>query len=398
MKVLYINVVGGTGSTGRICTDLLSCLEREGHTGAIAYGRGGAPDHARSFRIGSDAGVRLHALKARLMDDAGFASRNATLRLIQWIERERFDLIHLHNLHGYYLHIGVLFEYLKKAGLPVVWTLHDCWAMTGHCTHFEFAGCEKWRTGCFACPEKGRYPASVLLDRSRRNYARKKALFTGVPRLHLASPSRWLAKLAAQSFLRGCPMSVIANGVDRQLFRPMPGDLRQQMGLEGKMVLLAAAGRWYDRKGLYDLTALSRQLGKNERLVVVGLTDEQIRAMPEGVTALGKTGSARDLAALYTMADVFINPTWEDNLPSVNLEALACGTPVATYLTGGSPETLPPGGGSVAAQRTPEALLEAARAIGRKPQGAAAFDVPSKEDAARRYLALYQKIAGEADA
>lgn len=397
MKVLYINVVCGTGSTGRICTDLLACLEKMGHSGAVAYGRGGAPESVPAYRIETDAGVRLHALTARLFDSAGFGSKSATQKLIRWIVDERFDLIHLHNLHGYYIHVGLLFDFLKQAGLPAVWTLHDCWAMTGHCTHFDFVGCEKWRTGCFSCPEKRQYPASLLLDNSSRNHQQKKALFTGVRGLHLVSPSQWLADLIAQSNLKEYPVSVIPNGVDRSKFCPASEDVRQRLGLQGKRVYLSAAGHWYDRKGLYDLTNLARLLNTEEKLVVVGLSEKQRRDMPDNVLALGHTGSVQGLAALYTMADVFINPSREDNLPTVNLEALACGTRVITYPTGGSPETLPEGGGIVTAEKTPQALLEAARALGPKPADAPAFDVLSKEKAAQRYLSLYEAVLKGAD-
>ena len=398
MKVLLVNVVCGTGSTGRICSDLVTCLNEKGHEGCVAYGRGQAPGGIPAYRIEKDAGVRLHALKARFLDGAGRGSKAATRRFVRWIEQEGFDLIHLHNLHGYYLNVGVLFDYLKESGLPVVWTLHDCWPFTGHCTHFEWAQCEKWRTGCYACPEKHRYPASFLLDRSRQNYAFKKEKFTALPSMHIVTPSRWLKDLAEQSFLKELPIEVIPNGIDRAAFRPIGGDLKARWGLDHKRVYLAVASRWDERKGLSDLIRLSRLLNDREKLVIVGVDKAQRRALPDSVLSVERTDSIEELAQLYSMADVLLNPTWEDTYPTVNIEAQACGTRVVTYQTGGSPETLMPGGGRVSEKKTPASLLEAARNLPGKENAAYAFPVLSRQQAAERYVALYERVCKEAKA
>ena len=175
-----INSVCGIRSTGRICTDIASELEAQGHQVKIAYGRENVPEQFQRYavRIGNDLDMRLHGVKARLLDASGFGSKSATKRFIKWVKDYDPDVIHLHNIHGYYINIEILFNYLKNSGKPVVWTLHDCWAFTGHCAYFDFAGCEKWKTGCYGCPLKKSYPSSILIDRSKKNYIQKKRLFT----------------------------------------------------------------------------------------------------------------------------------------------------------------------------------------------------------------------------
>lgn len=343
MKVLMINSVCGIRSTGRICTDLAEQLQAEGHGCRIAYGRETVPPQyqAYSLRIGNEWGVRVHGLQARFFDCAGFGSKAATRRLVEQIKVYDPDIIHLHNLHGYYLDVETLFRYLKESNKPVVWTLHDCWSFTGHCPHFTVARCTKWKTGCYECPERGRYPASVWLDRSRRNFTRKKQAFTGVADLTLVTPSQWLAELTRESFLKEYPVEVIRNGIDVDVFKPTPGNIRERYHLEGKKIVLGVASAWDDRKGLGDLVKLAELLGEAYAVVVVGVTPRQKAALPEEVLVVTRTESPQELAEFYTAADVFVNPTYEDNYPTVNLEAQACGTPVITYRTGGSVESVP---------------------------------------------------------
>lgn len=343
MKVLMINSVCGIRSTGRICTDIAEVLTSGGHECRIAYGRESVPVQYQAYglRVGSEWGVRLHGLQARLFDSAGFGSKAATRRLVEQIRQYDPDLIHLHNLHGYYLDVETLFGWLKEANKPVVWTLHDCWPFTGHCPHFTVAKCGRWKTGCHGCPEKSRYPASLWLDRSRENYVRKQRAFTGLERLTLVTPSRWLADLVGESFLKEYPVEVIPNGIDLNVFQPTSGDFRQRHHLEDKKIVLGAASAWDDRKGLADLVKLAELLGGEYAVVVVGVTHKQKAALPGSVIAITRTESPRELAELYTAADVFVNPTYEDNYPTVNLEAHACGTPVITYRTGGSVESVP---------------------------------------------------------
>jgi putative colanic acid biosynthesis glycosyltransferase len=218
VKVLQINSCCGVGSTGRIAADIYKALEEQGHQCKIAYGRGNAPEDIDTIRIGSSLDNYLHVIKTRIFDQHGFGSENATRALIKQIENYDPNIIHLHNVHGYYVNIDILFNYLKEAGKPVVWTLHDCWAFTGHCAYFDYIGCDRWKTGCYKCPQKKKYPSSILMDNSKRNFEKKRELFTGVKNMVIVTPSKWLAGLVKKSFLSEYPVKVINNGVDLEVF------------------------------------------------------------------------------------------------------------------------------------------------------------------------------------
>ena len=344
MKVLLINSVCGIGSTGKIVGALAEEFTARGHEAVIAYGRdGNVPEKYLPYahRIGSDTGVKVSALRTRLLDDHGFANEAVTRKFLKWAEEYDPDLLWLHNLHGYYIHVGLLFDWIKsRPHMQVKWTLHDCWAFTGHCAHFAFAKCEEWKTGCHNCPEKGSYPASCLLDNSRKNYLRKKAAFTGVKKLSLVVPSRWLENLVKQSFLGDYPVEVRYNTVNTEIFRPTPGDFREKYGLEDKKIILGVASVWTDRKGLGNFLELRRLLDESYAIVLVGLNQQQLEALPGGILGIQRTHDARELAEIYTAADVFFNPTYEDTYPTVNLEAESCGTRVITYDTCGCAETI----------------------------------------------------------
>ena len=345
MKVLFVNSVCGIRSTGRIVAELADCCMAQGHEVKIAYGREEAPETYApiSYRIGTDMGVKLHALKARLLDNEGFNARRQTEKFITFANDYDPDVLWLHNLHGYYINIEMLFDWIKsRPGMKVRWTLHDCWAFTGHCAHFDYVNCPRWKKGCQACPQKKGYPASWLTDGSRENYRRKKAAFCGVKDMKLITPSHWLAALVKQSFLKEYPVEVVHNRIDGEVFRPTYGDFRERNGLVGEKIVLGVASAWGDRKGLPDFVRLSGMLPDAFRIVLVGLTKKQMRKMPGNVFCIERTDSARELAEIYTAADVFLNLTYEDTYPTVNLEAQACGTPCLTYRTGGSTESVPP--------------------------------------------------------
>ena len=335
-----VNVVCGIRSTGRICTDLADALQAQGHQVKIAYGRETVPVQYEKYavRIGTDFGVKAHAAKARLFDACGSGSRRATEHFIDWVKEYDPDVIHLHNLHGYYINVEVLFRYLKTCGKRIIWTLHDCWAFTGHAAYCEYADCERWKTGCFFCPKKKDYPRSFT-DNSRNNWVAKKRLFSGIPKMQLVTPSNWLAGLVGESFLSEYPVCVINNGIDINVFRPVQSSVRERLGTGEKKVVLGVAALWEDRKGLKDLIALADMLGVEYQIILVGLSKKQIDALPKGIIGIERTDSVEDLAELYSAADVYVNPTYEDNYPTTNIEAIACGTPVVTYSTGGSPES-----------------------------------------------------------
>ena len=339
MKVALLNSVT-SGSTGKICCGLARRLENDGHAARIFYGRGHAPCDAPAMRIEENGSIYTHVALARMCDRSGFGSARATRMLVSALKDYDPDVIHLHNLHGYWLHLPMLFAYLQTCGKPVVWTLHDCWAFTGHCAYFDEVACEKWRSGCGGCPALSAYPKSFCIDQSARNFVEKQRLFTAVPNLTLATPSSWLRDRIAQSFLRDTPVRVLPNGVDRTVFCPTESDLRARFGLAGKRVLLGVANVWEKRKGLETFFALRKHFGADTAIVLIGLTKKQQRALPEGILGFGRTNGARELAAWYTLADVLVDATREENFPTTHLEALCCGTPVATFCAGGSAEML----------------------------------------------------------
>lgn len=341
MRVLMINIVCGIRSTGRICTDLATALEKQGHEVKIAYGREKVPEQFQKYaiRIGSDIDVKIHGIKARLMDDAGFGSKTATERFIEWIKEYNPDVIHLHNIHGYYINIEILFAYLKKCGKKIIWTLHDCWSFTGHCSYFDYAACNKWMTGCEKCIQKKEYPKSILFDNSKRNYLRKKELFCGLPNLILVTPSYWLANLVKQSFLKENEVLTIHNGVDINVFKPIKNNSIYSLKCENKKIVLGVAAIWNRRKGLEDFIKLANILDDSHRILLVGLTQKQMKLLPNNIFGIERTNNVQELANLYSTASVFVNPTYEDNYPTTNLEAIACKTPVISYNTGGSVES-----------------------------------------------------------
>lgn len=329
MKVLFINSVCGIGSTGRICTDLAQQLEAEGNEVKIAYGRKGTvPKRFQKYaiRIGTDFDCKMHAIQTRLFDTHGFGSKRATKEFLKWAEEYKPDLLWLHNLHGYYINVEMLFDWIKKhPEMQVKWTLHDCWAFTGHCSY---------------CSQLRRYPACFAMSSVSKNFKRKRKAFTGVKNMTLITPSKWLADLTRQSFLKEYPVEVHYNTIDTSIFKPTPSDFRERYGLQDKIIVLGVANVWEDRKGLFDFYKLAEMLDDRYVIVLVGLSEKQIKNLPKNIKGIQRTNSPQELAAIYTAADVFVNPTYEDNYPTVNLESQACGTKVITYDTGGCIETL----------------------------------------------------------
>ncbi len=340
MKILMINVVCGIRSTGRICTDLASALEAQGHEVKIAYGRENVPAEFQKYavRIGSDFDVKIHGLKARLLDAAGFGSKRATKKFIKWVREYDPDVIHLHNIHGYYINIEVLFTYLKTCGKKIIWTLHDCWAFTGHSAYCDMVSCEKWKEGCDHCPQIKVYPKSYV-DRSKSNWIKKKNVLQSVPDLTIVTPSQWLADLVKQSFLSSYTVNVIHNGIDTSVFKPTESDFRKKYGVEDKYIILGVSTAWSEMKGLSDYIKLSELLDDSFRVVLVGVTREQKEKLPEKIIAVERTNSQKELATIYSAADLFVNMSYCENYPTVNLEAIACNTPIVTYDTGGSKES-----------------------------------------------------------
>lgn len=334
MKVLLVNVCCGTGSTGRICTDIATNLEKQGHDVRIAYGRDEVPDQYKRFavRIGTDFDWKLHALQTRLFDTNGFCSNRATKTFLKWAEEFNPELIWLHNIHGYYINVEMLFSWIKKhPNIKVKWTLHDCWAFTGHCAYFTIAKCEQWKTKCVNCSQKNSYPKCIVYSNVERNYNRKKIAFTGVKNLTLITPSKWLADLTRKSFLKEYPVEVRYNTIDKNIFKPTSSDFRKKYGLENKYIVLGVANVWDERKGLQDFYKLAQMLDDNYAIVLVGLNDKQIADLPKKIKGIKRTNSVTELVAIYSAADIFVNTSKEETFGMTTAEADACGTKTIVY-------------------------------------------------------------------
>ncbi|WP_346920359.1 glycosyltransferase [Clostridium sp. UBA7339] len=395
MKILQINSVCGFGSTGRIATDLYKVLEERGHECLIAYGRGTAPESIKSIKIGTNLDNYMHVAKTRIFDKHGFGSTKATKEFIKKVEAYDPDVIHLHNIHGYYINIEMLFEYLKKVNKPVIWTLHDCWAFTGHCSYFDYAQCEKWRVGCIDCQQKGTYPSSKLLDNTKWNYKKKKEIFTSLENVTIITPSIWLGDLVKDSFLGKYPVKVINNGIDLDVFKPVEGNFRDKYDIKDKFVILGVASVWEERKGLKYLVQLAEKLNSGYKVVIVGVTEKQKNELPNSIIGITRTSNVQELAEIYSTADVFINPTLEDNFPTTNLESLACGTPVITFNTGGSGESLNEGCGIIIEKGNIDLAVSKIIDLGKEnlssEQCVKQSRVYDKHHAYNKYVDLYEK-------
>ncbi len=396
MKILLINEECGTGSTGRICTDIASALEQKGHEAKIVFGRNAAivPDQYRKYavRIGNDIDLRVHGMITRGFDATGFGSKKSTKIMIEWIRSYQPDVIHLHNLHGYYINIKLLFDYLKEAGKPVIWTLHDVWPFTGHSAYCDAAGCEKWKNGCGNCPQIHIYPKSYI-DRSRENWQKKRRIFCGVKHLQIVTPSEWLAGLARESFLGEYPVMVINNGIDTRKFQKIELQKCPIPGGDNKILLLSVATVWSDLKGLSDFIQLAGKLDDRYQIVLIGgMTKRQEKRLPERILHIPRTQNIEEMVKLYNAARAYINLTYCDTYPTVNLEAAACGTPVITYAVGGSTESAVKYGGKAVKRGDLDAVVETI-----DDMKEATMQIPNRNDldremTAEKYMSLYRNM------
>lgn len=395
--ILQINTFINSRSTGKIAEEIGELTLLEGWKSYIAFGRDEHFSRSDKIRIGSEWGVKFHGLQTRICDRHGLGSIYATKKLVCRIKEIKPDIIHLHNLHGYYLNYKILFTYLKKSGIPVVWTLHDCWSYTGHCAYYDYVECGKWKIGCDQCPQLRVYPKSFF-DRSHFNWLNKKEAFNGLSNLTLVPVSSWLANEISQSFFHDIPCQVIPNGVNLDVFKILPS-VKTKHGLDGKFVVVGVASVWEKRKGLDDFIQLASLLPTNIYIVLVGVSHAQKKRIPSNVLGISRIENVQELADIYSMADCFVNPTYEDNFPTTNLEALACGTPVITYRTGGSIEAVSSDTGIIVEKGNIQELLHAIKYIQQKEKKKFSLScrkraekLYNKNDRYKEYLSLYKKL------
>tara|TARA_B110001450_G_scaffold1005_1_gene1168 strand:+ start:650 stop:1834 length:1185 start_codon:yes stop_codon:yes gene_type:complete len=392
LKVLQINTVVNSGSTGRIAEDIGKALISKGHESYIAFGRGNQKSASKLIKIGSKLDFYLHVVRSLFTDRHGFGSKRATRKFLKQIDVINPDAIGLHNIHGYYLNVDILFKYIKDKNIPVLWTFHDCWPFTGHCSY---------NTDCDNCKNcQRKYPTSVFLNQTTRNSKDKKLIFNQVKKLQIITPSVWLKGLVHQSFLK-YPVQCINNGVDLNQFQPSENykKLKEKLLLQNKKIILGVASTWDKRKGLADFIQLASLLDASYQIILIGLTNKQIQGLPENIMGIQRTESITELANYYSMADVYVNPTTKDNFPTTNIEALASGTPVITYNTGGSPEAIDKDTGMVVEKGDIKGVWNAIQRLALEPQDhytkvcrTRAEQFFHKEDRYLDYLKLYERL------
>lgn len=358
--LLQVNSNANLGSTGRIAEQIGQLAINASWKSYIAYGRSFNPSKSQQIKVGDRLDVYYHGINSLLFDNHGLSSTKATKKLVNQIKAISPNIIHLHNIHGYYLNYEILFDYLSCANNQVVWTLHDCWSYTGHCSHYADIDCQKWQMCCEKCPKKHAYPKS-LIDRSYRNYQIKKECFNSVKNLTLVPVSHWLEKEVKKSFLSKNRIHCILNGVDIEVFHPTNNEkaTRIEYGLEEKKVLLGVATAWGPRKGWKDYLRLSQLLHDDYKIVMVGVTDQQAKELPSSILAIKRTESVQKLADLYSVADVVLNLSDEESFGLTTAEGFACGTPSIVYNCTASPELITSDTGRVVEKGDTDSLCDA---------------------------------------
>ena len=403
MKVLQINMTD-MFSTGNIMLNIAKKARERGHEAYTASKKTrmsmcqNRKDPYHTY-LGTRTEHTIHRYFSWMTDLQDYGSIIATYELIHKIKKIEPDIIHLHDIVGWYVNIGILFKFLKIYNKPVLWTFHDCWAFTGRCIYFDSVKCDRWKTGCGKCPQIGYMPKSWYFDLSAFNWKRKKRLFTSMDNLTIVSPSEWLKKFADESFLSKYRSIVINNGINLDTFKPTKEGIYKDLKKLNKKIILGVASTWSQRKGLDDFIRLADEIPEDHQIVLVGISPEEIRN--DKIITYKRTTNQRELAEIYTAADVFANPTMEENFPTVNLEALACGTPIVTYRTGGSPESVDEKTGIVVEQGNLEQMLDAILNVtqkGKENYSNACTDKSKNYDMNARfndYVDLYEKIIKE---
>lgn len=402
MKIVQISIAANIGSQGKIASQIGRLVVESGGESFIAFSSRvdcKRKDYSEQIPVGNRLSFLFHVLVTRLLDRHGLASCISTRRLISKIRFINPDIIHLHNIHGYWLNYELLFEFLKDYGKPIVWTLHDGWAFTGHCSHFDAANCYQWKNGCEKCPQKKKYPKSLFLDRSKQNYELKKRLFTSVLNMIIVPVSHYMGDMAKQSFLSKYPINVICNGVDLKVFHPVDSNLRESLGLESKFVILGVATMWTNSKGLGDYMRLASLLSSDYQIILIGIPESLRKTLPSNVIAIEKTFDQHSLVEYYSMADVVANLSYQESFGLTTVEGLACGTPGIVYNKTASPELVDSGCGMVLEAGNIEQLISCLETM--KSQGKQYYSTNcvnrarllyDNEVCFSNYLDLYKKM------
>lgn len=402
-KLLQINTVVNFGSTGRIVEEIGSLAIKKGWESHIAYGRYDRLSNSSLFKIGDIWDNYYHVLNTRLFDRHGLCSNSATYSLIDQINKIKPNIIHLHNIHGYYLNYEILFDFLNSLKIPLVWTLHDCWPMTGHCTHFDYVKCNKWQQECQKCPQIREYPKSFFFDRSKKNYLLKKKKFSTLNNLTIVSVSKWLNSVVEKSFLSKHLNQIIYNGIDVEIFSDKWENKNEQINElinNNNFIMLGVATDWTKHsKRLEDYISLSEKIDKIDKIVLVGLSKKVIKKLPSNIIGIERTENPKELAALYCIANVTLNLSVEESFGLTTVEGLSCGIPSIVYNCTASPELISQGTGVAVKEGNINEILDAINII--KVNGKTfyksecrkrALECFDKRDRYNDYLNLYNKL------
>ncbi len=363
MKIVQINAVCDFGSTGKIVAEISDCLTQNNIENYLAVCTGGK-NRDNVYYVGNKLDRKIHALCSRLFGKQGYFSGQATKKLLRHMDKIKPDIVHLHNLHGNYINLPMLFRYLIENKIAVVITLHDCFFFTGKCVYYSIAGCERWKESCGKCPQIESGNGSWFFDRTSQLLADKRMWFKDLSKLAVVGVSDWITNEAKQSILGNADaLRTINNGIDLNVFKPKDSDFRQNYNLQNKYVILGVAFGWGRRKGLDVFIKLAESLSDSYQIVLVGTDDSVDKTLPKNIISIPRTRNQIELAEIYTVADVFVNPTREENYPTVNMEALACGVPVLTFKTGGSPEIIGEKCGIIIEQDDFDGLLQGIQKI-----------------------------------
>ena len=360
MKIVQINVTANEGGTGRVCAGISKLLDQAGVENYTLF-TAGKSEKPSQIKYANEREIKLQVLKSRIFGNYGFNSRGMTKRLISHLEEIKPDIVHLHNLHGHNVNLEMLFGYFKrKPQIKLVWTFHDCWTFTGYCPYYELTSCDKWKSECKKCPQKRSF--SWFFDKSTKLQAKKKELFEDLD-ITVTTPSNWLAEIVKQTYFSKNEIKVIHNGVDLKEFKPTESDFREKHRLQDKKIVLGVAANWGERKGVDVFIELANRFTSDYQIVLVGTNSKIDKILPSNIISIHRTENKKELAKIYTAADVFVNPTRDEVFGLVNIEALACGTPVITFNTGGSPECIDDTCGIVVDKNNIDAMEQAIKTI-----------------------------------
>lgn len=396
MKLVQINICDN-GSTGKIMSDIFNNIDKNiQKVGFVGFKY---TENPLFKRIHSITAYRIHKLLARYFAVDELGSVFETIKLIRQLKKIDPDIIHLHNIHSYTLNYNLLFRYIKKYNKKTVWTLHDCWAFTGGCYYFDDKGCYDWQEGCENCKFLKSAGVQVPINSIGRYYKEKKKAFSGVANMRIVTPSKWLKDLVCQSFLKAYDTTVINNGINLDNFIYTDNHTFDDVIDRNKKIILGVASPFNERKGFSDFIKLANMLDETYQIVMVGVSDEQFKVLSDKIIGIKRTESQIQLAELYSISYAFVNLTYEDNFPTVNIEALACGTPVVCYQTGGATEMFDESNGIVVKKGDLKGVVQALNKVEQiKKSNNFSDEIRQKYSAKRMaddYLTIYNELMGK---